>query len=315
MKALLQEGQSMTGSEGGSAELRAGCMFTRSTDDTIRRAVSKVRAGRPLAPSHWPNGGQVAVAITFDVDHEFPVYRAEPAILSLGEYGATTALPRLLAILDRHQIPATFFIPGATQVVYPQTVEQILAAGKHEIALHGWVHERAPDLEGPEEEADLITRSIRVLSEAAGGRKIVGYRAPNNAPSVHTFALLEERGVIYDSSLAARDSAYELLLDGNVAGIIEVPNSWEAGDYIYLHHDEFWRGSLPWPDAVFEVWKSDFDVAYAERTVFNLTLHPQVIGRRSRAVMLDKFLAYVRSKCNVWFATLAEIAQYAKAHP
>jgi peptidoglycan-N-acetylglucosamine deacetylase len=73
-----------------------------------------------------------------------------------------------------------------------------------------------------------------------------------------------------------------------------------------------WQGRMPSPDAVLEVYKSDFDVAYAERTVFNLTLHPQVIGRRSRAAMLDKLISYIASKENVWFATLGQIAQYAK---
>jgi peptidoglycan/xylan/chitin deacetylase (PgdA/CDA1 family) len=291
-------------------EVRAGCLFIETSTARVRELVSTVRAGRSLQPKAWPNGAQVAVAITFDVDHETPIYKLEPAILSIGEYGATTAMPRLLGLLERHRIPATFFVPGMVQMLHPETVPEILKSGGHEVGLHGWVHERPPDLRDRAEEAGLIARSIEVLTEAAGGRKPLGYRAPNAAVSDHTLEILAETGLLYDSTLSARDEPHELLLRGQVSKLIELPFSWENSDYLFLHHDEMWRGSLPWPDAVLEVYKSDFDVAYSERTLFNLTLHPQVIGRRSRAVMLDKLISYIKSKNNVWFATLGEIAQY-----
>jgi peptidoglycan/xylan/chitin deacetylase (PgdA/CDA1 family) len=290
--------------------LRAGCLFIESLGKEVLEAVSTVRSGRSLNPPAWPNGAQVAVAITFDVDHEFPIYKVEPALQSLGEYGATTGLPRLLRLLARHQVPATFFVPGMTQVLHPQTVPQILEGGRNEVGLHGWVHERPPDLRDRAEESDLIARSIHVLTESAGGRKPLGYRAPNAAVSKHTLELLAEQGILYDSTLSGRDEPYELLLNGQVSKLIELPFSWENGDYIFMHNDEFWRGSLSWPDAVLESWKGDFDVAYSERTLFNITLHPQVIGRRSRAAALDKLIGYVKSKNNVWFATLGEIAQF-----
>jgi peptidoglycan-N-acetylglucosamine deacetylase len=299
-------------SETPSTELRAGCMFTETSVEDICKAVSVVRSGRPLLPKVWPNDAQVAVAITFDVDHEFPVYQLNPALQSVGEYGANTALPRLLKLLARHGVPATFFVPGIVQLVHPHTIPDILAAGPHEIGLHGWVHERAPDLRDRAEEAEMIDRSIEVLTNAAGGTRPIGYRAPNAALSAHTLEILAERGVVYDSTLSARDEPHEILLNGSVSAMIEIPFSWELSDYIVLHNDEMWQGRMPSPDAVLEVYKSDFDVAYAERTVFNLTLHPQVIGRRSRAAMLDKLISYIASKENVWFATLGQIAQYAK---
>jgi peptidoglycan/xylan/chitin deacetylase (PgdA/CDA1 family) len=291
-------------------ELRAGCLFIEASEAEVRKAVSVVRAGRSLNPASWPNGAQVAVAITFDIDHETPIHKVEPGMLSIGEYGATTGLPRLLGLLKRHQIPATFFVPGMTQLLHPQTIPSILESGGHEVGLHGWVHERAPDLRDREEEAGLIARAIEVVTKASGGRRPLGYRAPNSAVSNHTLELLAEQGVLYDSTLSARDEPHELLLNGHVSKLIELPFSWENDDYIFVHNDEFFQGSLPWPDAVLEAYKSDFDVAYAERTFFNLTLHPHVIGRRSRAAMLDKLISYIKSKHNVWFATLGEIAQY-----
>jgi peptidoglycan-N-acetylglucosamine deacetylase len=294
------------------SELRAGCMFTQSSDDEICKALSVVRAGRPLLPNSWPNGARVAVAITFDVDHEFPVRQLNPALLSVGEYGATTAIPRLLALLARHGIPATFFVPGMVQVLHPETVPSIHSAGPHEIGLHGWVHETPSGLVDRAEEAGFIDRTIDVLTKAANGRKPIGYRAPNAALSPYTLEILAERGIEYDSTLSGRDEPYELVLNGAVADIVEVPFSWELDDYIFLHNDEMFQGRMPSPEAVLEVFKSDFDVAYAEGTIFNLTLHPHVIGRRSRSVLLDKLITYIASKEHVWFATLGDIARHAR---
>lgn len=132
-----------------------------------------VRSGDSLNPSVWPNGARVAVAITFDVDHEFPVYKLDPALLSLGEYGATTGLPRILSLLKRHEVPATFFVPGMTQRLHPQTIPGILAEGRHEIGLHGWVHERAPELRDRAEEFKMISQAVEV-TEASGGVKPKG---------------------------------------------------------------------------------------------------------------------------------------------
>lgn len=293
-------------------EVRAGCMFTKTPDDKIIQALSVVRAGRTLTPDAWPNGCRVAVSITFDVDHEFPVYKLDPALLSLGEYGATTALPRVLSTLKKFKVPSTFFVPAMVQKLHPETIPSILAAGPHEIGLHGWVHERAPELNGKEEETEFLRKSIEVLAEAAGGRQPVGYRAPNAAISEFTLEILQEYGIAYDSTLSARDEPHELLLRGEKLDVVEIPMAWENTDYIFLHNDEFWQGSLPWPRAVLENYITDFEMAYEEGTIFNLVLHPQVIGRRSKIHILETLLRHIASKEGVWFATLEQISNVLK---
>ncbi|MFL6632070.1 MAG: polysaccharide deacetylase family protein [Massilia sp.] len=292
-------------------ELRAGCLFTETPEDEIIKAVSVIRTGDILKPTSWPGGARVAVAITFDVDHEFPVYKLDPSLQSLGEYGATTAMPRILALLKRHGVPGTFFVPGMTQRLHPETVPDILAGG-HEVGLHGWVHERAPDLRDREEEELMITKTIKALTDA--GAKPIGYRAPNSALSEHTLGLLDKHGIEYDSSLCGRDEAYEVLVHGKKVNVVEIPMSWENDDFIFLHNDEFWQGTFPSPKGVLEAWQSDFDVAYSEGTLFNLVMHPHVIGRRSRSAILDQLLSYMRSKDSVWFATLGQIARHVKQH-
>jgi len=66
------------------------------------------------------------------------------------------------------------------------------------------------------------------------------------------------------------------------------------------------------PSKVFEVWKGDFDGMYAEGSdaVYNLTAHPQVIGRPHRMQMLEQLIRYIRQHDGVWFARMEEVAQY-----
>src|SRR5213594_4380884 len=107
--------------------------------EKIASTVGKVRAGRDLTPPAWPGNARVAVALSFDLDNETPSLRdgnSSPSELSQGEYGSRVALGRVLALLDRHGIKATFFTPAVVAKLYPDSIKQILARG-HEIGIHG----------------------------------------------------------------------------------------------------------------------------------------------------------------------------------
>ena len=281
-----------------------------STEDEIRRAVGTARVGKKLTPKVWPNGARVAVCLTFDVDNEL-LQRANPlpVPLSVGEYGATTGLPRILDVLDRRQVPATFFIPAMTLMLHPEIAPAILQRHRHEIGVHGWVHEFWPDIADAAEEQRLLTRSIDYLTKAVGKRP-VGVRAPGSGFSPHTFDLIRSSGFLYDSSLLAADEPYEIVSGGRPSGVIELPISEIGNDYPY--YGETANGSMPSPDAVFQIYKAEFDLAFEERTLFILTQHPHVTGRRSRIVQLERLIEYIRSKPGVWFATMEQVANYVK---
>ena len=283
---------------------------TDSTEDQIRRSVGTARLGRKLTPKVWPNGAQVAVCISFDVDNEL-LQRAKPlpVPLSVGEYGATTAIPRILNLLDRHQIPATFFIPAMSIMLHPEMVPAIVARHRHEIGVHGWIHEFWPDIRDAGAEERLLARSINYLTKAVGERP-VGVRAPSSGFSPHTFDLIRKANMLYDSSLLAADEPYEIASNGQPSGVIELPISEVDNDYVY--YGETANGALPSPDAVFAIYKAEFDMAYQERTMFILTQHPHVGGRRSRIVELDRLISYIQSKPGVWFATMKQVASYVK---
>lgn len=282
-----------------------------ATEDQIRQTVNLVRAGRKLTPRSWPAGGRVAVAFSFDIDNEL-LARGNPlpVPLSQGEYGAVSALPRILAMLDRQQIPATFYIPAVSAMLHPEMIPAILKAGRHEIGVHGWIHENLPSIGDPVVEKQLMTRSIEYLTKAIGKRP-VGYRAPSWAFSQHTVAHIREAGFLYDSSMMAMDEPYEILADGKPSGLIELPIEWILDDFPYYSGNA--SGSLPSPEAVFQIYKDEFDVAYDERTMIVITLHPHVSGHRSRIAQIERLVTYMKSKPGVWFATLEQIANAVKA--
>jgi peptidoglycan/xylan/chitin deacetylase (PgdA/CDA1 family) len=279
--------------------------------DEIRRVIGAVRAGRRLTPPSWPGGARVAVALSFDVDNELLSRNNPlPVPLSQGQYGATTGLPRILAMLDRHNVPATFFIPAMSAMLDAEMIPSILKAKRHEIGVHGWIHENLPSLGDAAREQRLLTQSIDYLTKAVGKRP-VGYRAPSWAFSPHTLSQIVEAGFLYDSSFMAMDEPYELVQHGKPTGLIEIPIEWILDDYPYFGPNA--SGAIPSPAAVYEIYKAEFDAAYEDGTMLVLTTHPHVIGHRSRAAQLDKLISYMKAKPGVWFATHEQIALAVKA--
>ena len=279
--------------------------------EQVVETVNAVRAGRSLQPQSWPNGARVAVALSFDVDNEtIPLRFGEPTVgtLSQGEYGARVGLRRVLTLLDRYDIPASFFIPAVSMMMNPQMADQIKAAGHHEFAIHGWIHELNSSLDSVTERR-LLEQALEYYEETLGFRP-VGYRAPSWNFSPNTLQIIRDLGFLYDSSLMADDTAYELVADGEPTGMVELPVEWILDDAPLMSP----RGDrYSAPREVLRVYIDEFDRAYEEGTMFVLTMHPHYIGHRSRIVVLEELIDYMRSMGNVWFATHQQVAEYVKA--
>lgn len=264
------------------------------------------------------------VCLTFDFDalsiwiSTFKL--TSPTPLSRGEYGARVGLPRILALLERNAVPATFFVPAHTATSFPDLVLGIAAAG-HEIAAHGFVHESPVTLTRAEE-VDLLARSEEVLMRVAGVRP-VGYRSPSWDLSPHTMEILEERGYLYDSSLMADDfhpyrprRADAVTDQGFVPGpecdLLEFPVAWELDDYPYFQFmSRPINQGLRFPDEVGVIWRAEFDYCRTEVKdgVFTLTNHPEIIGRGPRIEMLERLVKYMKTQDGVMFSTLQEVAR------
>lgn len=282
-------------------------------EERWRRIVGRARAGRSLKPATWPDGGRVAVALSFDADHDtIPLRDADesPMRLSQGQYGSRQAIPRIRRLLEREEIPATFFYPAVSALLYPGEVKGLAAEG-HEIGIHSWIHERNTTLPLAAER-DLSRRASDVLANLAG-KAPVGMRTASWDFSPNTLSIIREMGLLYDSSLMADDDPYELTDNGEASGIVELPPEWIRDDAVYFNMVRF-SGLRPYtpPSAVEEIFRAEFDGAWEERGLFVLTMHPHVTGHRSRMPVLGRLIAHMKAKGGCWFATHEQVARWCK---
>lgn len=279
---------------------------------------------------------RATVCLTFDFDAISlwigPFGATSPSMISRGEFGAVGAR-RLLALLDRERIPATFFVTGHTADTYPEIVRDIAEAG-HEIGHHGYLHENPIALETRDREREVLLKGLDALDRAAGVRP-VGYRSPSWDTSPYTVDLLREHGFRYDSSLMGDDftpywcrTGDQIDPDGPyrfgpTVDLVEMPISWLLDDFPHFEYLVLRPGGLRNPglsagSKVEEIWSDEF--AFMHRDVpggvFTLTMHPQVIGRGHRILMLERLIARMRSYEGVSFTTLGAAADaYRHATP
>lgn len=280
-------------------------------EPTWRGLVNRVRAGRSLLPDVWPGGARCAVALSFDSDHETNELRdggASIARLGWGEYGTRRGVPRIRRALDRYGAKASFFVPAVSALLHPEEQRSLVDDG-HEIGLHGWIHERNTEVPS-EAERDLMHRAADTLEQITGKRP-VGMRTPSWDYSPATLGIAREMGLLYDSSLFADDDPYEIVEHGTPTGIVELPVEWIRDDAAYFMMNRF-GAQRPYtaPVDVLDIFRREFDGAYAEGGLFLLTMHPHIIGYRSRIFILEELLSHISAKGDCWIATHADIARY-----
>lgn len=246
------------------------------------------------------------VCLTFDFDamSGFIARRlTTPTPISRGEFGAV-AVPRILDILGRFGAPSTWFIPGTVIGTYPQVCERIVAAGG-EVGHHGWTHRTPASLTREQEEGELVRANESIL--ALTGRRARGYRSPAWDLSPHTVELLLKHGFAYDSSMMGHDwlpyyarqgdaiEAEAPVRFGAPSPLVEMPISWSLDDFPhfeYLVDRTGVRPGLQSAAGVLGNWWGDY--AYmareAEWGVLTYTMHPYVIGRGHRLLMLEALL-------------------------
>lgn len=238
-----------------------------------------------------------------------------PTPVSRGEFGLVGA-KRLIALLKKHDIRATWFVPGVVIDTHEEAVAELVAAG-HEIAHHGYSHSVPASLPPEKEEAEML-RAIESIRRVTG-RAPRGYRSPAWDLSPVTIDLLLKHGFDYESSLMGHDhlpyharsgdqpTVDEPFVFGQPTRLVEMPISWTLDDH---PHFEYWRTSttvnqgLMNASAVLENWVNDF--LYMTRTeewgVLTYTCHPYVIGRGHRMIMLEKLIDSLKEMGAVFMA-------------
>ena len=274
---------------------------------------------------------KISVCLSFDFDAIslwIGGFRATSlSAISRGEFGRVGA-ERLLDMLREWDVRSTWFIPGHSAETYPQIVERIVAAG-HEIGNHGYLHSRP---KSPEDEAAILDHGNDVLTRMTGQRP-AGYRSPGAGLSQNMVELLRTRGFLYDSSLMGNDFTPYYLRSGDISrtdgpytfgkniDVVEIPFTWGLDDFPafeYVTSRAGIQNGLASPKAVYDIWAGDFDYLYDRlgQGVFTLTMHPQVIGRGHRLLMLERLMNHIRGHRGVEFLTMSEVAaSWKKSNP
>jgi peptidoglycan/xylan/chitin deacetylase (PgdA/CDA1 family) len=266
---------------------------------------------------HWPAGVRAAASFTFDLDAESPILFEHPEaaayldVMSHQAYGPRTAVPRLLRILDRQAIRATFFVPGYSAERWPDAVRSIRDAG-HEIAHHGYLHEGSRGAD-PETEERRLLRGLEALDAVAGIRP-TGYRAPMWELSYALPAILARHGFRYDSGLMDADHPYRLAVspEPDAPTLIELPVHWSLDDWEPYNYLPGITGSgvIASPADVTARWALELEAIVEEGGLFMLTNHPFVSGRPSRASALERLIARAKAIDGLWIATAGEITDH-----
>lgn len=145
----------------------------------------------------------VSNALTIDVEDWYHVCGlADSPVIGRDQRRVRQAVERILTILSRSGVKATFFVLGSVAEEEPELVPMIAREG-HEIASHGWSHKLVHQLSEQEFRAE-IRRTGEIL-KAQGGKQPVGFRAPQWSVSRSSppwiFSILQEEGYRYDSSM------------------------------------------------------------------------------------------------------------------
>lgn len=253
------------------------------------------------------------VMLTFDIDAETlwtardPQNAQRPITLSQGRYGVKVGTSRILSLLDRYGIKATFFVPGLVIEQNEALIEDLLRRG-HELAHHSYSHRWNATLT-PDEEREEMEKGIEIIQRVSG-RKPAGYRSPAAEFSAMTMRLLREYGFRYSSNFFDDDDPYLHVVDGVKTDLVELPFAWVLDDAPFFLYSITLPGrTMHPPSAVLEAWQAEFDVLYREQRIFVLAMHPQIIGRPSRITLLENLIRYIMSHPGVWFARCADVVE------
>lgn len=266
----------------------------------------------PFERPAWPNGARCAVTLTFDNFGEsldLLRYGHASGASADGVYAPRRGVERVLDLLDRHRIPATFFVEGWNARKYASLAREVVDRG-HEVGSHGWMHETWNEL-GLDQERELIRRTTETLGEVLGHRP-PGWRSPGGLTTSATLALLQEAGYAYDSSFGDDDVPYLLRASaGRPEPIVELPWSWPLDDAPFYAHP----GTIRRPSEVIQLWAEEFGAAVQLTGYFMLVCHPRFSGRPARIVALEKLVDQIEQQEGVWFARCQEVAACARDLP
>lgn len=273
----------------------------------------------------WPGGARIAVSVVVNFEegaessiaagdardediNAFGGWQADPSKRSLMkesyfEYGSRAGIWRILSLLRRYEVPATFMACGMALEKSPDVGPAIVRDG-HEICAHGYRWAGTVGMD-PETELAEIRRCVESIERTSGIRPQGWY--VRDGITENTRGLLRSEGFLYDSNSYGDDLPY--FVPTAVGDHLVVPYSGDAND------GRFWgNASLATGQELFEVGRDTLEYLVDESDgvprMMSLGIHSRIGGRPSIASGIRAFLEYATARDDVWFATRREIAQW-----
>lgn len=274
----------------------------------------------------WPNGAKLALSVVVNVEEgsEMTIARGdrgmEPvdelgvfvksAIRNYGNesnylYGIKAGAPRVVKLLKRYDIMASWTVAAMALETYPEIAEAIVELG-HEPVSHGWrwVHQFKMD---EATEREFIAKAVASIEKTTGTRPygwLSRYLHTDN-----TRRLLSDAGFEYHMDDYSGDIPYWDRDTVPEKPMVIMPYQLDTNDM------KMWTDPAMTPNQWLDYAVRCFDQLYAEGEegnpkMMSLGLHLRIIGRPGRIWALEEFFRHVRSKNDVWVTTRRAIAQH-----
>lgn len=261
----------------------------------------------------WPEKHKMAVCLTWDVDGESAQYvrfpdRAKNQLSELHQrlFGPQVGVWRVLRMLEKHAVPATFYIPSYTAMMHPEIVKAFVRGG-YPVGLHGHLHETL-DTVDEQKEIEILRISKEILSEQCGYTPTL-YRSPSWELNRRTPEILVRHGVRSDSSLMDDEVPYAL--ETPAGPLIEIPIQWALDDAEFWMHSRVNRDkALANPETALAFWRGEFEGMYEDGACYVLTLHPFVSGRHTMMRAIERLITHIKSFSGVWWTTMEEVTAH-----
>ena len=261
----------------------------------------------------WPNGKKVAVSVTvmFETwsDESAPNYSVQTTQLkkdtvdhaakAWSTYGGRVGVWRLVRLLDRLQVPGTFFVNARCVEQFPEAVKQIVKSG-HDVAGHSWTHDAVLSYMTPDQQQAMVRKCVDTLSSCTG-KKVTGWGSPVVAFTPETAGILAQEGLKWTTDVTYVDLPLRIRTPhGDIAG---VPTTDFSDNRVLKANVR----------DLFGVYKGTFDYLEANEPMglMVMVLHCQFGGRPLVSAVIEEILKYVAKSPDIWFARHSELAQWA----
>ncbi len=282
-------------------------------------------ANNPINPK-WPNNAKVALQFVLNYeegsencilhgDEASEIFLSEmnnpqafynqrhKSMESLYEYGSRVGVWRILELFKDFDIPVTIFAVAMAVARNPKLAEY-LAINNYDICSHGyrWINYQTIE---ESIERDHLYKSIEVLEKMIGTRPLGWYTGRD---SENTRKLVvQEGGFLYDSDAYNDDLPY-FAPEITTKEHLVIPYTMDNNDMRFVF------GGFSYSDQFYNYLKDSFDTLYLEGSktpkMMSIGMHCRILGKPGRIMAMRRFLEYVKSFDDVWFATRGDIANH-----